>query len=66
MTQPRLRRLLRNSQQRCRDDEMSIGDIERITGEAVASASVYILAGGEPLMKEGILDVVRRHVGTLL
>ncbi len=54
------------SQDRCRDSEMSIEDIDRIIGEGTAAGvSIVFIAGGEPLMKVGILDITRKYKNTL-
>ena len=51
-----------NSQDRCRDDELSIADIDRIVAEASDSGvGIVFIAGGEPLMKEGLLELPRRY-----
>lgn len=54
------------SQQRDRSEEMGIEDIYRTVDEAVAlGVSVILIAGGEPLMKQGILDLPEMHPKTL-
>ncbi len=46
--------------------EMGIGEIRRVVDEAVAlGVAVVMLAGGEPLMKEGILSLPESHRDTL-
>lgn len=53
-------------QNRDRSSEMSIDDIERVVDEAVAlGVSVILIAGGEPLMKNGILNLPQKHKDTL-
>ena len=55
-----------HSQQRDAAEEMSIDDIRRTVDEAVAlGVCVVLVAGGEPLMKEGLLDIPQKHPGTL-
>lgn len=50
------------SQNRDRSREMSIDDIERVVDEAVAlGVSVILIAGGEPLMKKGILNLPQKY-----
>ncbi len=54
------------AQEREREQEMTIAEIKRIVREAVASGvGIIFLAGGEPLMKEQILDLPREHKDTL-
>lgn len=50
------------SQNRDHSSEMSIDDIERVVDEAVVlGVSVILIAGGEPLMKKGILNLPKKH-----
>ena len=54
------------NQNRDKSEEMSIKDISRTVNEAIElGVSVILLAGGEPLMKQGILDIPQKHPGTL-
>ena len=54
------------AQDRDTDDEMTLADIDRITAEAVeAGVGIVFIAGGEPLLKEGILDIPRKYGSTL-
>ena len=54
------------AQDRERDDEMSAEDIDRIIGEAVVSGvGIIFIAGGEPLLKEKLLDIPRKYKDTL-
>ncbi|MGI5849244.1 MAG: radical SAM/SPASM domain-containing protein [Christensenellales bacterium] len=54
------------SQHRDKSDEMDILEISRITDEAIAlGVAVILIAGGEPLMKKGILDLPKEHPDTL-
>lgn len=47
-------------------DDMSLSDVERILGQAIETGvGIVFLAGGEPLMKEGLLDLVEFFVDTL-
>lgn len=45
-----------------RDDEISLGTLERVFASA-AELGVFtvVVTGGEPLLKDGLLDVLRRH-----
>ena len=53
-------------QHRNRLREMSSGDIMHVIGEAAdIGVAVFLLAGGEPLLKDGILDIPKRHKHTL-
>lgn len=46
--------------------EMDIGEIRRVVDEAVRlGVAVIMLAGGEPLMKKGILELPESHPDTL-
>ena len=54
------------SQHRDRQKEMSSKDIERVIDEAVdAGVAVFLLAGGEPLLKDSLLDMPKKHKHTL-
>jgi MoaA/NifB/PqqE/SkfB family radical SAM enzyme len=54
------------SQHRERAAELSMDDIQRIVGEAVRlGVCVVMLAGGEPLLKQGILDLPPAYPDTL-
>ena len=54
------------SQQRDKSSELDITQTERIIDEAVAlGVAVIMIAGGEPLMKKGILDIPKKHPDTL-
>lgn len=54
------------NQNRDKSEEMSIEDISRVVDEAIdLGVSVILIAGGEPLMKQGILDIPKKHPGTL-
>lgn len=51
-----------NAQDRDCDDEMDIATIDHLIEEAhQLGVSFILLAGGEPLMKKGLLDVINRH-----
>jgi MoaA/NifB/PqqE/SkfB family radical SAM enzyme len=53
-------------QHRSKAGEMDISDIRRVIGEAIAEGvSVIMIAGGEPLLKEGILSLPEEHPDTL-
>ena len=48
------------------EDEMGIAEIARIVDEAeTLGVAVIMFAGGEPLMKPGLLDLPAAHPGTL-
>jgi len=52
--------------ERKNEDEMDIAEIGRIVDEAeTLGVAVVMLAGGEPLMKPGLLDLPKAHPGTL-
>lgn len=54
------------SQNRNSEDEMTIVDIDRIIGEGKElGVGIVLIAGGEPLVKKGILDVVSKHSDVL-
>lgn len=54
------------SQQRDKSGEMDTVSIKRVVKEAVGlGVSVVMIAGGEPLMKQGILDLPAMHPDTL-
>ena len=54
------------AQKRNQSSEMSIEDIRRIVGEAIElGVSIILIAGGEPLMKQGILEIPKMHSDTL-
>ena len=54
------------SQQRDKSGEMTLSDIYRIIDEAVAlGVAIILIAGGEPLMKEGILNIPKKYPDTL-
>lgn len=51
-----------NSQDRDIEDEMTVAQIDRIIQEGrKLGVGIVMLAGGEPLLKEGILDVIKRN-----
>jgi len=51
-----------NAQDRDRSEEMSIEDIERITDQAYEmGVGIVMFAGGEPLMKKGLLDIIEKY-----
>ena len=54
------------AQHRDKTEEMPISEIGRIINESVdLGVSVVMIAGGEPLMKEGILDILQKHSSTI-
>lgn len=54
------------SQQRDKSGEMDIEKIRRVLGEAVElGVAVVMIAGGEPLMKQGITELPALHPDTL-
>ena len=54
------------NQKRNINEELSIGEISRIVNEAVGlGVSIILIAGGEPLLKKGILDIPKAHPETL-
>jgi MoaA/NifB/PqqE/SkfB family radical SAM enzyme len=45
---------------------MDISDIQRVIGESITlGVSVIMIAGGEPLLKEGIINLPEEHTDTL-
>ncbi|MEX1376499.1 MAG: radical SAM protein [Eubacteriales bacterium] len=50
------------AQNREKEDELTIAEIESVIAEATEiGVAILMIAGGEPLMKKGILDVVEKH-----
>ena len=50
------------AQDRERQHELSIDDIDRVIEEAIdIGVAIIMIAGGEPLVKKGILDVLAKH-----
>lgn len=50
------------SQNREKAEELSFDDINRIVDESVSlGVSVIMIAGGEPLLKTGLLDIPKKH-----
>lgn len=50
------------SQNRTKEDELTIEDIDRIIAEAIdLGVAIVMVAGGEPLVKKGILDVISKY-----
>lgn len=55
-----------NAQDRSKDLEMTIENIDRLISEGVdLGVSIIMLAGGEPLMKKGLLEVVSKYKKTI-
>jgi MoaA/NifB/PqqE/SkfB family radical SAM enzyme len=53
-------------QQREKEEELDIIEINRIVDESVSlGVSVIMIAGGEPLIKEGLLDIPEKHKNTV-
>ena len=53
-------------QQRSKPDEMELEQLSRILDEAIGlGVAMVMIAGGEPLLKEGIIDLPARHPDTL-
>lgn len=53
-------------QNRDTSEELSLSEIKRIIAEGVAlGVSVFLIAGGEPLMKEGLIELPQKHQSTL-
>lgn len=53
-------------QNRSKSGEMNISQIERVIDEAVElGVAVILIAGGEPLLKKGILDIPKKYKSTL-
>ncbi|MCK5129863.1 MAG: radical SAM protein [Clostridiales bacterium] len=53
-------------QEREKTHEMSIGQIQKTVDEAVElGTAIFLIAGGEPLVKKGILEVPKTHKDTL-
>ncbi len=54
------------NQDRNINEELSIEEISRIVDEAIGlGVSIILIAGGEPLLKKGILDIPKAHHETL-
>ena len=50
------------AQDRAKEDEISLSDIDRIIKEAdEMGVAIVMIAGGEPLVKKGILDVLAKY-----
>lgn len=50
------------AQDREREQELAIEEIDRVIGEAVElGVAIIMIAGGEPLIKRGILDVTKKY-----
>jgi MoaA/NifB/PqqE/SkfB family radical SAM enzyme len=55
-----------NAQDRDFSQEMSVENIDRIIKEGVdLGVSIIMIAGGEPLMKEGLLSVIKKYKNTI-
>lgn len=55
-----------NTQERERDLEVSSETIDRVISEGVElGVSIFMIAGGEPLMKEGILEIIKKYPQTI-
>ena len=53
-------------QNRDQSSEISFDDIHRVVDEAIElGVSMILIAGGEPLMKQGILEIPKMHTDTL-
>lgn len=53
-------------QNRNKSEELEIEEIHRIVDESIAlGVSVVMIAGGEPLIKAGILDLPKKHKGVV-
>ena len=49
-----------------KEEELDIIEINRIVDESVSlGVSVIMIAGGEPLIKEGLLDIPEKHKNTV-
>ncbi len=54
------------AQDRIKEDELTIEDIDRVISEAVdLGVAIIMIAGGEPLVKKGILDIMQKYDDTL-
>ncbi|WP_432663627.1 radical SAM protein [Wukongibacter baidiensis] len=54
------------AQNRVKDDEMTIDDIDNIVKEGIdLGVSIIMIAGGEPLVKKNILDIPKKYSDTL-
>jgi len=54
------------NQKRNKNEELSIEEIKQAVNEAVdLGVSIILIAGGEPLLKKGILDIPKAHSETL-
>ena len=53
------------AQSRKKESELSTHQIAKITDEAIElGVSIILIAGGEPLLKEGIIDIPKKHETT--
>lgn len=54
------------NQKRNKEEELTTDEIKRIVKEAIElGVSIILIAGGEPLLKKGILDIPKAHNSTL-
>ena len=53
------------AQSRKKESELSSEQISKITDEAIdLGVSIILIAGGEPLLKEGVIDIPKKHEST--
>jgi MoaA/NifB/PqqE/SkfB family radical SAM enzyme len=51
-----------NDQDRNREEEMTIEEIDHLISQGIeAGVAIFMIGGGEPLMKKGILDVIKKY-----
>ncbi len=49
-----------------KDLEMTTENIEKVIREGIdLGVGIFLIAGGEPLMKQGLLDVIKQHKSTI-
>lgn len=55
-----------NSQDREKELEMTTKNLDRVIQEGIdLGVGIFLIAGGEPLMKEGLLDIISKHKKTI-
>lgn len=55
-----------NSQDREKELEMTTENLDRVIQEGIdIGVGIFLIAGGEPLMKNGLLDIIRKHKSTI-
>lgn len=55
-----------NSQEREKELEMTTENLDRVIQEGIdLGVGIFLIAGGEPLMKQGLLDIIEKHKSTV-